>query len=786
MRAVRRLSGLFLCASLVVYGATARAQDLSPPTVEQPAEPVYTDAATGLERDVNVVVTIDVDGRVIDASLPSPSGDALDDVALDAARRTLFTPAKRGDKPFKAKITLRLHLKGPDQKLSAPSPAPVPTPAPTPAPSATPAPAPAVEEVHVSGQKPTQSATRRTLDHREIETIPGTGGDALRTIESLPGVARAPAFSGFIILRGSAPQDSQVFVDGASVPLAFHFGGLSAIVPTELIERLDVYPGNYDVAFGRGIGGIVDIGLRSPTHEGIHGVLKADLIDARALVEGALDKHTRVLVAARRSYIDAWFPSVADALSLGVTAAPVYYDYQAMIERDLGDRATLRGTFIGSNDALALTLPPGGADDPGLTGDFKNTTVFWRGTLRAEGKTKSNVRWSVQGSVGRDSIALSLGSTLNGQNDVYRGAGRAQVDVPIGKAARVLGGLDIEGGSYELDLRFPAVPSGDEPDTGPLFGRKRLTQQRTFGFFNPAAFLSVEAKPHKSLTTILGVRAETFGGVPGVAVEPRATVRYLVSPDPKLMVKAAVGLYTQAPQIYENDPLFGTADIGVARSAQASAGIEFELFHRVELSLEPFYKRLYELVSRRPDPTTTSGFRYGNEGEGFAYGTELLVKYRPDARFLGWIAYTISRSERRSLPEQDLRPFDYDQTHVLSALGSYRLGHGWETGVRVRYVTGNPYTPVRGGAFDADAGAYGPLEQRPLNSSRFPAFFSMDVRVEKKWTFGKTANVSVYLDVMNAINHRNVEGYNTNFDNSLTVPVKGLPILPNLGLRGEL
>lgn len=781
---MRRLQSILLATAIAVTSSSAVAQELVSPKVESAAAPIYSDAAIGLERDVNVVVTIDVDGSVIDASLPTPTGDALDEIALATARRYVFSPAKRGDKPFKAKITLGLHLQGPEPApLALPHPPPISPPI-SPPPIPTPFPTP--EDVHVSGQKPTQSATRRTLDHREIETIPGTGGDALRTIESLPGVARAPAFSGLIILRGSSPQDSQVFVDGASVPLAFHFGGLSAIVPTELIERLDVYPGNYEVAYGRGIGGIVDMGLRGPTREGIHGVLKADIIDARALVEGALDKHTRVLVAARRSYIDAWFPSVAESLSLGVTAAPVYYDYQAIIERDLYDGATLRSTFLGANDGLALTIRPSAADDPGLTGDLKNTTVFWRETLRAEGKTKGGTRWIAQGSFGRDSIAISLGSVLSGMNNVYRGAARAQVDAPLGKFARVLGGLDVDGGSYELDLRFPAVPSGEEPDGGPLFGRKRLSQQRTFSFLNPAVFASVDVRSSKGLTTIFGVRASRLAGVPGVIVEPRATVRYLVSPDPKVMVKAAAGLYAQGPQVYENDPVFGTPGLHSARSAQVSTGIELELFHRVELSLEPFYKHLYDLVSRRPDSTTTSGFRYGNEGEGFAYGTEVLLKFKPDARFLGWIAYTISRSERRSVPEQDLRRFDYDQTHVLSALGSYRLGHGWETGVRVRYVTGNPYTPVLGGAFDADAGAYAPLEQRPLNSSRFPAFFSVDVRVEKKWSFGKTASVSVYLDVINAINHRNVEGYNTNFDNSIVVPVKGLPILPNLGLRGEL
>jgi hypothetical protein len=60
------------------------------------------------------------------------------------------------------------------------------------------------------------------------------------------------------------------------------------------------------------------------------------------------------------------------------------------------------------------------------------------------------------------------------------------------------------------------------------------------------------------------------------------------------------------------------------------------------------------------------------------------------------------------------------------------------------------------------------------------------VRVEKRWKLSERANVSVYLDVVNATNRRNVEGITGNFDYSQTTVVAGLPILPVLGVRGEL
>jgi hypothetical protein len=53
------------------------------------------------------------------------------------------------------------------------------------------------------------------------------------------------------------------------------------------------------------------------------------------------------------------------------------------------------------------------------------------------------------------------------------------------------------------------------------------------------------------------------------------------------------------------------------------------------------------------------------------------------------------RSERQDHPDSSWRLFDYDQTHVFTALGSCDLGLGFDVGARFRYATGFPRTPVR-------------------------------------------------------------------------------------------
>ena len=92
-------------------------------------------------------------------------------------------------------------------------------------------------------------------------------------------------------------------------------------------------------------------------------------------------------------------------------------------------------------------------------------------------------------------------------------------------------------------------------------------------------------------------------------------------------------------------------------------------------------------------------------------------------------------SERKDTDADEYYRYDYDQTHIVTALASYKLGRGWQVGGRFRYVTGSPYTPEIGGTVDYDAGTYAPVTSTARNSKRLPAFHQLDVRVDKTWQF---------------------------------------------------
>jgi hypothetical protein len=117
-------------------------------------------------------------------------------------------------------------------------------------------------------------------------------------------------------------------------------------------------------------------------------------------------------------------------------------------------------------------------------------------------------------------------------------------------------------------------------------------------------------------------------------------------------------------------------------------------------------------------------------------------------------------------------------------VASYKLPRGFQLGVRFRYVTGNPYTPVTGAYYNSNGDRYTPL-YGPTFGARLPSFNQLDVRLDKMWTFNRW-KLAMYLDLQNVYDAANAEGITYNFNYTIKNTINGLPILPVFGIRGEL
>lgn len=149
-------------------------------------------------------------------------------------------------------------------------------------------------------------------------------------------------------------------------------------------------------------------------------------------------------------------------------------------------------------------------------------------------------------------------------------------------------------------------------------------------------------------------------------------------------------------------------------------------------------------------------------------------------------------------PDEEEYLTPWDQTHVLTVLGSVQLGRGWELGARFRLVSGNLVTPIvcnpeeagcianrLNAIYHAHSASYSPLAFGSDNSERLPLFHQLDLRMDKTWRF-KRWQLSLYVDIQNVYNRGNPEGLSYNYNYTKREYVTGLPFLPSFGLRGEL
>jgi TonB family protein len=631
-------------------------------------------------------------------------------------------------------------------------------------------------------EPPPREVVRRTIEKEQLTRIPGTRGDALRTVELLPGVGRPPFGAGQLLVRGSSPNDSAVFFEGVSIPLLYHFGGLTSFINSRLLEQIDFYPGNFSARYGRRTGGILEVSARDPATDGVHGVAKVDVIDASLLVETPIGDDASVAFALRRSYIDAVFEAFAPGGSLDIVAAPVYWDYQAFATWRPTEKDRVRAMVYGSSDRFEAVLDEAADSDPAVRGDLNLNTQFHFAHFAWKRRISDAVRQELIFQVGPSLTTLGLGDTFNFDLNTAQIYGRAEWKARLNPAVQLVAGMDILALPFELEFRGPPPRQGEGTGSAgtPLATSETLEQTVSGVGYRPATYVESHLDPVDWMRVVMGLRLDYFRQIEEWAFDPRVVTLFDVTD--KTRLKFGAGIFSQPPEFQESAPEVGNPNLEPIRALHLNIGAERKWIPGVQTGVEVFYKRLWDRVVETPGGVPPG---FITQGVGRIYGVEVSGVFKPEAiPFVGRLSYTLSRSERKDGPDQRWRLFDFDQTHIFSATGLYKLGRGWQVGATVRLVSGNPRTPVASSVYNANNDVYLPIDGR-LNSERSPMFNRLDVRVEKQWDFDSW-KLALYLDVQNVYNADNPEGRVYNFDFTESAPLRGLPIIPSLGMRGEM
>lgn len=672
------------------------------------------------------------------------------------------------------------------------------------------------------------------LDPKLTELLPGLGGEAdlLRTAYLLPGVQTGTDGIGGMFVRGGGAGQNLVLIDDVPVYNIYHAAGLLSVFNTHAVRSAKLLKGGFPARYGGRLSSVLDIRTKDGNARDWSAQADIGMLTGRFSAEGPVWKDkSSVFVSGRLSYLDWYFNPISEQWkeNRGENGATSYQYY------DLN--AKINYTFS-KNDRIYLSFYSG-KDKYENYGQFGNTIslldltrdeiIFFRSEQAYKealtwGNTVSSLRWNhlfgnklfANLTLTYSKLAveinyketdrllrfepaaelfdlLNVGQFYSGIDDIggkldfdFVPSPRHYVRFGMGATRRSFfpGALSFSGISEEINIEGSVV-------NDPIYSNEKffyLEDEMNFGdrwLINAGLRLEV-----------LDVQSKNYS-----VLQPRLFVSYKASEN--ISFSASLSRMSQFLHLLSRSGIAlptdlwvsATAKIGPQKAWQGTLGSDFQLGNGMNLSVEGYYKKLDNLINYTEGANVLSNWEENiTIGEGFAYGTELLLSRRMGAT-TGWIGYTLSWVDRQFDLINGGRPypFKFDRRHDFKIVLNHRvnkwcnLSANWvlSSGFAFslpfeRYIfqdPGSPQDPVIIEDFDA------------INKYRMPYYHRLDVGAH--FTFkGEKIEQQLHLGVYNVYNRQNPLYYNLrtniiNRNNALEVVKQFveaplLPILPSV------
>lgn len=622
----------------------------------------------------------------------------------------------------------------------------------------------------------------------QIQLLPSTGGspDIAQYLAVLPGVIFTGGQGGQLYIRGGAPVQTKILMDGMTIYNPFHSIGFFSVFETAAIQDVEVYTGGFDASYGGRISAIIDISMRSGNRKETSGLISVSPFQSKVLIEGPiipLSKTNRTslsyLLTAKKSML----PYTGNSVYSYALQDGKVFDY-----RDIYGKISVLSN-LGTNFNVFGFNFTDNVNYPGLAALKWN--AWGIGTNFKVIPPHSNVL--VHGSVNISDYGINLDKfddeprfnsilnyVINLELSSITGDNRADY------------GLKIEGFNtrYEF-INNLNVPYSQEENT-------------------------IELSAYANYKFILGklvlnpsIRFQYYAVFSEPSLEPRLRMKYNFSE--RLRFKIATGYYTQnlISTVNENEvvnlfngflsgperalfnPVTGERlNTQLQRAIHYIAGVEYDPINNLHLNLEGYFKDYLTLININNNKRETTDPNY-IPVVGDAYGLELSALYNKGPWYL-WGAYSYGFVHRNDGEQR--YPTVFDRRHNLNLLGTYRFGNddSWAVSVRWNFGTGFPFTKTLGyytfysfinqkspNYTTGNPDEIGIIYDNEKFGGRLPSYHRLDMSVKKKIKFSDDIGLDLTLSVTNVYNRDNI----FYFDRIKYERVNQLPILPSVSAK---
>ncbi|MBK7804878.1 MAG: TonB-dependent receptor [Saprospiraceae bacterium] len=635
----------------------------------------------------------------------------------------------------------------------------------------------------------TVNISQISVSQKQIKALPSVGGEAdiVQYLQVIPGIISTGDQGGQIYIRGGAPVQNKILLDGLNIFNPFHSIGFYSVFETELIKNVDVLTGGFGAEYGGRISAIVDIKTREGNKARTSGFVSGGPFMMKGLIEGPIKKFKEggssvsYVFTAKKSLIDQTsktlysYATANDSIGLPFT----FQDFYGKVSVNTSNGSRIN--VFGFNFADAYKNPLL------ATIDWKNAGGGVNFNLIPSG---SNI--IVDGLIGFSTynVGIQEKDTEPRTSDIDELSANVNFTF-FGDKNEIKYGLEMR--SIRTDFEF----------VNP-FGLRLAQEQNTteLGFY--AKYRQILGK----LIIEPSLRTQYYSSLGSITFEPRLGVKLNISD--KLRFKGAAGKYTQNILSTSNERdvvnlfngfLTGPESIvagldgqPVKNKLQLSnhlvGGFEYDLNNNIQFNIEGYYKDFPQLIVVNRNKTDRSQADYVVE-TGKAYGVDFTFKYEVPGLYV-WATYSHGYVNRND-GEQEY-PTVFDRRHNVNMLITYDLDKkgSWQVSGRWNMGSGFPFTKTKGfyNYLDYLGGVgtsyqtenpdnIGILYSDERNGGRLPYYHRFDLSVLKKISFSKHSGLEVNFSVTNAYDRPNI----FYFDRLNYERVNQLPILPSASAK---
>ncbi|HMO38172.1 MAG TPA: carboxypeptidase-like regulatory domain-containing protein [Saprospiraceae bacterium] len=640
---------------------------------------------------------------------------------------------------------------------------------------------------------------------QQIKSLPATGGEAdiAQYLPVLPGIISSGDQGGQLYIRGGAPIQNKILLDGMTIYNPFHTIGFFSVFETETIRSVDVLTGGFNAEYGGRISAIVDIKTREGNRNKTKGLVSVSPFQAKALVEGPIKKRT---------------PESDGSISYLLTGKHSYLNESSRIFYNYATDTTFFAFASGDTSLASI------AKDIGLP--YSYTDLYGKVSFVSDNGSKLNL-FGFHYADRFDFVGLAK---LDWE---AAGGGTNFTIVPQNSNTIMDGAISVT--NYSIGLREadgnPRTSSISSYTAGLNFNYFGADNQLTYGFeftgfntdFQFRNLFDVTISQRDFTTELAGYfkYKQRLGGLilePGfrvhyyasqatVSLEPRLGLKYNITD--YLRFKLAGGRYAQnvlstvneldivnffvgflaGPEqtIFEPGTRNPTQD-RLQRAWHAIAGLEIDIAKNAMLNIEPYYKGFTQLISLNRNKLSGQDPDFQVE-TGEAYGLDFSFRHETPHTYF-WATYSWAFVNRDD--GEQVYPTVFDRRHNVNLLATWHFGQNrrWEAGARWNFGTGFPFTQTQGfyqdisfediSLTDVLTGNFnlGTILSEERNGGRLSAFHRLDVSLKRTFMLAGDSRIEALLSVTNVYNRANVFYVDRQTNNR----VNQLPLLPSLGL----